>query len=172
MPEELGFSHLSQLDRDLLLCEFRGVGLAQLPAVLETGIDVSPSDSAIFVDGIDKAWEYGGFPKVILALRWDCLERTFREISADADPSEIERVTREYPTVVQSIDGGQLWCSRLHEKDPRLGSPYEVTYGRWVPGDPVDALHGVLIFAFPDQMPELEATLEGTGWDLRAPDAQ
>ncbi len=83
---------------------FRGVPLARLADVLRTGIDVTPTDAPIFgTDGVDKAFEYarpvggGTGPGLILALRGPHLERTFRDLDADASPAEIA-VTREtYP---------------------------------------------------------------------------
>jgi hypothetical protein len=41
---------------------------------------------------------------------------------------------------LRSEDGGKLWLSRLREGDRRLGTGYEISYGRWIPGDPWQAL--------------------------------
>ncbi len=49
-------------------CTFRGVASDRLRAVLRSGIDVEPPDSRIFAGPFDKAWEYGGWPKMLLAL--------------------------------------------------------------------------------------------------------
>jgi hypothetical protein len=70
---------LRELDPCLIACAFRGVGVDRLGAVLRSGIDVEPSDSVIYVDFFDKAWEYGGMPKVILALDRDFLDGTWRK---------------------------------------------------------------------------------------------
>jgi hypothetical protein len=48
-----------------------------------TGIDVEPTDARIYVAGLEKSWEYGGWPKVIMALDQEQLESTYREIPAD-----------------------------------------------------------------------------------------
>ena len=60
--------------------EFRGVGLDRLPAILATGVDVEPATAPIFVSDFDKAWEYGGWPKVVMAFNGMHLEHTYREV--------------------------------------------------------------------------------------------
>src|ERR1700679_703606 len=61
-------------------CGFRGVSIDSLPAVLQRGIDVRPTHAVIYVDHLEKALEYGGWPKVVLALKWDLIKQTFKEI--------------------------------------------------------------------------------------------
>ena len=48
----------------------RGVEIGRLPTILSTGIDVDPTDGVIYCEVGDKAYEYGGFPKVIMVLRY------------------------------------------------------------------------------------------------------
>ena len=48
--------------------DFRGVGLDRLQTILATGVDVEPTTAPIFVSDFDKAWEYGGWPKVVMAF--------------------------------------------------------------------------------------------------------
>ena len=60
--------------------DFRGIGLGRLPTILATGIDVEPTTAPIFVSDFDKAWEYGDWPKVIMALDGMHLDYTYREI--------------------------------------------------------------------------------------------
>lgn len=117
----------------------------RLSTVRATGIDVEPTDSAIYVGDFDKAWEYGGFPKLMLALDADRLEHTFTVLPDDADAETLAGVERRFPTVIRRQ--GELWCSRLDADDPRLGSPYEVEYCRWIPDDPFDALRALLVFS-------------------------
>ena len=138
---------LMELDRDMAGCEFRGINVDRLATVLATGIDVEPSDAVIYANSFDKAWEYGDFPKVVLALRPEALERTYRQIPADTPPEELSVIQERFPTVVPSVDGGHLWCSRLPADDTRVTTPYEAEYAWWVPGNPFAALYSVLVFA-------------------------
>jgi hypothetical protein len=55
--------------------EFRGVGLDRLPTILATGVDVEPTTAPIWVSTFEKAWEYGGLPKVVMAFDGSHLER-------------------------------------------------------------------------------------------------
>ena len=48
----------------------RGVAIDRLPTILSTGIDVDPTDRVIYCEIGDKAYEYGGFPKVVMVLRY------------------------------------------------------------------------------------------------------
>jgi hypothetical protein len=157
-PTDL-FGWQLDLDPTLPVKTYRGVGLDRLATVLTTGIDVEPSDSVIFADFIDKAWEYGGFPKVILALDPGRLERTFREIPADTPQDELDAVRERFPNVLTSADGETLWCSRMSIEDPRIASPYEWAYAWWIPGDPFEALRAVLLFASEDDTAQILSAL-------------
>lgn len=98
---------------DLIGCGFRGVSWDRLGVVLSTGIDVEPTDATIYVDGFDKALEYGGWPKVIVALRSAQLDSAFREVSADTPPAQLAELERAFGTRLPSVDGSKLWLSRL-----------------------------------------------------------
>jgi hypothetical protein len=135
---------------DYLTCEFRGVSLERLPTVLQQGIDIQPTTGVISADFPDKAFEYGGWPKVLLALNPHSLRRTFREISADSPEDEIQRVRCEFPTIVKSVDGSNLWCTPLREDDPRIATDYEIAYAHWIPGDAWTALKAIFIFIRPE----------------------
>src|SRR5262245_53739929 len=69
-----------QPDPPLVLCSFRAVGIDRLAIVLAKGVDVEPTNATIFVDFFSKAWEYGGWPKVVLAFDPSRLDRTWREV--------------------------------------------------------------------------------------------
>lgn len=140
---------LMELDRDFARCEFRAVSVDRVATVLATGIDVEPSDAVIYANDFDKAWEYGHFPKVVLALK--ALDRTHREVPADTSPAELAAIQERFPTVLPSVDGERLWCSRLPADDPRINTSYEVNHAWWVPGDPLDAQHSVLVFVRHDE---------------------
>jgi hypothetical protein len=135
---------------DSLECEFRAVAIDRLGAVLQDGIDVYPTTNVIYAEFSSKALEYGGWPKVLLALRRDSLHRTFREVPADISEEDLEEVRREFPTIIKSVDGSKLWCTRLSEDDPRIASSYEVAYAWWIPGDAWSALKSVFILVRPE----------------------
>ena len=144
---------LLALRPDLWGCAFRAVFLDRLGTVLEHGIDVTPTDSPIYVDDLSKASEYGDWPKVVLALRWDKLDRTFREVPADLPRAELDALKRIFTTELRSTDGKSLWLSRLRPDDRALAKPYEVDYARWIPGDPFDALVGVIVLDLMNEQP-------------------
>jgi hypothetical protein len=145
---------------DLLHCWFRGLSLARLAVVLQAGIDVEPPDSVIYVtQDLGKAWEYGGLPKLIVALDRDHLDRSYRELGTDSTEEEIAAVRARFPAVLRSEDGSKHWCSRLSQNDPRIASPYEVGYARWIPGDARAALRAALIFARPSDVPQVQKTI-------------
>jgi hypothetical protein len=130
----LDFEILMQLDREIAFgCIFRGVSIAQLEHVLRHGVDVSPTDSVIYADGIDKAWEYGGYPKLILALEQAKLERANQGVRPDT--TESERRLIEYTRLPEPVSEAQL--------------AYAEAYGWWIPDDARGALRG-LIIAYPD----------------------
>src|SRR6266540_17607 len=140
---------------DLLRCCFRGVSIDRLSTVLRTGIDVEPTDSIIFADcfGFGKAWEYGGWPKLILALNPRGLERTYREVAADLPVDQLAELRKRYPSVLKSSDGSRLWLSRFPENSPRIATGYETEYARWIPGDALKVLKALL--GFGPRAPEL-----------------
>ena len=131
--------------------EFRGVALDRLPAILANGVDVEPVTAPIFVSEFSKAWEYGGWPKAVMAFSRMHLECTYREIIiADTDTDEITRLMVDYPTRIEDQAGERLWLTRLPEADARAASSYEREFARWIPGDPFDALLAVFVFMIED----------------------
>lgn len=137
---------LAPIDKDLTCCSYRGLAAERLPSVLRNGVDVEPTDSVIYVEDFTKAWEYGGWPKLILAFHPGHLMPTHREVRVDTPEAELRKLRRIYPTVLKSKDGTRLWFSRMKKDDPRLASQYEVAYARCIPKDPFDALRAVLLF--------------------------
>lgn len=150
---------LLKMDRELCGCSFRGVSMDRLRYVLGTGIDVSPTDAPIYVDHISKAIEYGGWPKVLLALDVRQLDQTYREVDASLPEVEIALLQQRFPTMLKSTDGSKLWLSRLEEGDTRIGSPYEWQYARWIPGDPIKALKAIVVCASESDVPLIEGVL-------------
>jgi len=155
---------LGETFNGLLACRFRGISLDRLSVVLRTGIDVEPSDSPIYADFLDKAWEYGGVPKLILALDLSGLERTFKEIPADTPAGEVARLQERYPTLLPPSAGGTtIWLSRLAECDPHIATPYEYNSAWWIPGDPFTVLKCALLFGrHSDDLPERVKTILAT----------
>ena len=139
----------------LLYSEFRAVEIEHLQRILRKGIDVEPTDAVIFTGCFDKAWEYGGWPKVMIVLERSKLQRTYCEIPATIAPDELAKLRELYPAMVRSIDGTKLWLSRLAEDDPRITSSYETTYARWIQGDPFDVLKAIIVFADPEEQEQV-----------------
>jgi hypothetical protein len=155
------YQHRSPIgDVDLMLSfdvlqryvEYRGVGLDRLQTILTTGVDVEPTTATIFVAEFEKAWEYGGWPKVVMAFDGKQLERTYRDIIiSDTNADEIARLMVDYPTRIEDASGERLWLTRLEAIDSRAGTPYEYGFARWIPGDPFDALLAVFVFTPEDK---------------------
>lgn len=141
---------LRQLDLEPLDHQFRAVSLDRLKYVLSTGVDVEPADSVMWVDCFDKAWEYGGWPKLMMVFDHRALEPSFREVRSDIDPPELESLREDYPTMLESKDGTRLWLSRLPEGDRRVASAYERAYGRWIGRERGNPLRALLIFVRPE----------------------
>lgn len=112
--------------------------------VMQKRFDLLPTDAVIFADHLDKALEYGHWPKLVLALRLKSLKRSFKVVPATASHSDLEMIRRDYPAVVR-LDDGSLWCSRLREGDNRFASGYEKAYGWYVPGEPREALAAIFL---------------------------
>jgi hypothetical protein len=127
-------------------CDYRAVSLDRLGTILKTGIDVEPSDSVIYTGPFDKAWEYGGWPKVILMLDWQVMEKTSRQVHADTPPGELDVWRKSYPTELRSSDGIPYWLSRLPETSKRIATDYEIAHAWWIPGNALEALKAILIF--------------------------
>lgn len=145
---------------------FRGVPLARLADVLRTGIDVTPTDAPIFcTDGVDKAFEYarpvggGTGPGLILALRGTHLERTFRDLDADASPAEIAETRETYPHPAGN-PGGRIRFSRLADQST---PGYEEAYGYWIPGNACEALVGVCVLGQGSEVDETVAAALAAG---------
>jgi hypothetical protein len=116
---------------------------------MATGIDVVPADAVIYVNFLDKAWEYGGFPKLVLALKHDRLRTTFREVPVDTGAEELVELRKVYRTLLKSRDGRMLWLTRLPEGDRLIATPYETAYARWIPEHQFDSLLAAFVFARP-----------------------
>ena len=139
-----------ELDPSLELIKkstFRCVSLSRLESVVLNGVDVEPLDHQIYTTMFfDKAWEYGGWPKIAMAFDQKLINRTFKEVPFDTDKDELAEIRKTYPTMLTSADGKTLWLSRLAEDDPHIAKSYEIEYGCWIPGDPLQALSALIVF--------------------------
>jgi hypothetical protein len=137
-------------ESDFFGCQYRAVGIDRISVVMKSGIDVEPPDSVFYANAFDKALEYGGWPKVVMAIRNQSLDRTFRELPADTAAERIAELRNVFPTELRSADGTHLWLSRLAVDDPRLTTPYEFEYAWWIPGSTREALAAVFVLIHPD----------------------
>ena len=129
---------------------YRAVSFDRYRQILDTGTDVSPTDSVIWAnESLEKALEYGGQDKVIMIFDSRKLLRSYKVVPVGASESEIEWVEAIYGKHRILIDNGDnFWYSRLPPDDRRLASPYECEHGWFILGSPFEALLG-LILAFP-----------------------
>lgn len=123
----------------------RAVSIDRLRYITTFGCDVEPTTAPLYVDHVDKALEYGDWPKVLEIFHAGRLERTYAEVPSDTAPDQLAALTRTFPTKVPSADGKWFWLSRLAADDPRLAKPYEMDYARWIPGDPWEVLVACVI---------------------------
>jgi hypothetical protein len=156
MPLEVNNAICSIIPEEYSLCSFRAVSVDRLTAVVGTGIDVEPTNAVIWVNFLSKALEYGGWPKVVMALDHRFMKRSYIEIEADIAEEDLALIRREYPTLVRSIDGSKLYCSRLKEDAPQLNTAYEWDSAWWIPGDPLRALKAVFVFFRPKVSEDIE----------------
>lgn len=145
------YQQMKDIEEKYYGCLFRGVAIDRYEPIVRNYIDVEPTDAVIFADFLEKAIEYGDWPKLILILQSKSMSRSFRCVPATTSPAELERIRREYPTVVDLKDG-TLWFSRLQQGDSRLASAYESAYGWYVSGDPRDALAALVICCRPEDL--------------------
>jgi hypothetical protein len=125
---------------------YRAVSLDSLDHVLRTGIDVVPTDAAIWAaDDPKKAMEYGGNDKAILVLDGTRMKRSFCELESNASPEAIMATELVFGSDFDITTDGARWYSRLPRADRRRCSAYEIAYGWYVPGNPSAALAAVII---------------------------
>lgn len=157
------YCHVSEFDmfdmdknlfgKEFLSCVFRSVSVDRLACVLNNGVDVLPTNSVIFADYLDKAMEYGDWPKVIMALDPKHMQRTFKEVDSTIPEDELAELMKIYPTKIESKDGSRYWLTKLDENDNRIASDYEIGYAWWIPNSPWDCLKMILLLRRPhDEM--------------------
>ena len=141
------FDLLLNLDKNLLSCAFRGTKFQNLLHILNHGVDVDPNNPIIYADVFEKAWEYGGWPKIILGYDYDCLEKTYKEVSTDISEDRYLELKKKYPTEMKSVDGNKIWFTKLDADDTRVATQYEISYAKWIKCAPAEALQVIFIFA-------------------------
>ena len=144
------------LSKKIITSTYRAVSFERLENIIKYGVDVYPTDSVIYCDTLEKAMEYGGWPKVVMAFDMKRLQKTFKEVSANIDPNELEKLRSIYPTMEESKDGSKLWLSRLNFDDPRRGSGYEIAYAWWIQASPWDCLEFVLLVGLSEDQIQLK----------------
>jgi hypothetical protein len=143
--------------KEFLCCAFRSVSIDKLPAIMKNGIDVVPTDSPIYVGDLDKALEYGGWPKVVMALNWERLKHTYSCVDSNISEAELCELMKTYSTKLESVDGSNYWLSRLDKDDLRATTDYERAYGRWIPDNPFDCLTMVMVIARPSDVSKISS---------------
>lgn len=135
------------LTKKLSRCPFfRCVSFDRIQTIFRTGVDVEPSWHHIYVtSSYDKALEYGSAKKVMLVYDPEYLHKTCRVVPTTTPLDELHELSSEFPTRFTSKDQRNYFFSRLPENDTAVGSPYENEYGRWIPGDPFEALKAVIL---------------------------
>ena len=124
----------------------RCVNIDRLPMIVRNGCDVEPTDSVLWVDQhLDKVLEYGGDEKVMMLFKEDRTQPAYKRVPTSIAQNQLEELRKLYPTVIPSADGSTLSLSRLPKHDTRVDS-YDAIYGRWIPGDPFEALVGIILF--------------------------
>jgi hypothetical protein len=133
---------------DLAGSAFRGVAFGRLEQVMTTGIDVEPPDRPFYVAEFEKAMEYGDWPKVMLALDYDALDRPWRRVREETSPDDLSALREIFPIEVRDARGG-LWLTKVIRDRLEASFQYDIDYGRWIPGSPWDALRAVLVLTHP-----------------------
>ncbi|MET3124393.1 hypothetical protein AAKU67_004008 [Oxalobacteraceae bacterium GrIS 2.11] len=142
------------LPKDVVCSDYRCVSIDRLPVIVNNGIDVFPTNSVIYVDFPDKAFEYGGWPKVLLVLNSKQLSPTWEEVEVTASAEKLEAIRKTHRTEILSEDGSKYWFSRLHEDDPKVTTAYERLYAKYIPGDAQSALIAAFVFAGSEWSPQ------------------
>ncbi|HEV8281550.1 MAG TPA: hypothetical protein VGQ02_06820 [Candidatus Limnocylindrales bacterium] len=147
---------------ELVDSQYRSVTLGRLERVLSTGIDVEPPTAVFSTDSWDKALEYGGWPKLLLVLNQNLLAHSTVRVPADTPAERLEELRAVRPTLVPSLDGRWLCLSRL--TDHRACDPYDIDFGRWIPGRPLDALRAAVVLSHPRHGGRSAVALELEPW--------
>lgn len=147
---------------------FRGTSLDRLPTILTTGVDVTPTDAIIYCAELEKAYEYGKGTRVIAAYRWGkpgpdgtkvrVMGRAIVHVFDDTSPETRAEYEISHPYVLPTQPGApQSRCRVEPETAARRG--YLGPYGKYLTGDPFDALVAILIYGSPEGLADARAVL-------------
>ncbi|MDR7252259.1 hypothetical protein J2X46_001235 [Nocardioides sp. BE266] len=144
---------------------YRGVNLDRLPVILEHGVDVEPTDAIIYCGPLEKAYEYGRLPKVVMVYRTadergDVIVQpavtTIHDITSPADAASRRR---SHPHEMQRAEGSPIVLCRVAPESEAHYAYYRA-YGRFIPGDPWDALIAILVFGDAEALSAARAVIE------------
>lgn len=124
---------------------FRGVKVPLLERVLRAGIDVEPTNAHWYGGELEKALEYGGDYPAVLIIDGNRIERAVLDVEADAPAHEhVAAKAWSVGDPARVRDGKYLRYSRLPIDNSKRGTSYETSYAWYIPGDPKEALLGVI----------------------------
>lgn len=130
--------------RDVDLPIYRGVDQGAAERAIESGIDVVPSDAHWFGGPLEKALEYGGDYPHVLIIDGGAVERTSRQVAGSAPQADHDSARVWAGSEGWKGRGGWFNYSRLPHTDNARGTDYEAAYAWFIPGNPLDALLGVI----------------------------
>jgi hypothetical protein len=147
LDEHIGFPLFVSLFKKLGITPiYRGIDPANINNVLCNGVDRNPFYGT---DSFEKALEYGGEYPLVLVLNGSRVENSFSTIYPDADghAEKLAAARLEFSSdgAYDEVTGRWLF-SRFPESDRGRFTDYEAAYGKYLTGEPQDALLALLRF--------------------------
>ena len=151
------------LKKDILNV-YRGTDFSRLEFVLKHGVEgENPTDAFWAIPiGIDKALEYGGYPKILLCYDFKQCKKSYEIVkNSNENAAQISKLKNIYKSSLYSKDNKEIWFSMFPENDKRndnrIGKPYEMEYGYYIPKDQKKALKYIVAIAYgEDWLSQLE----------------
>ncbi|MGH3331439.1 MAG: hypothetical protein ACRDPJ_09055 [Nocardioidaceae bacterium] len=146
----------------------RGVEIGRLPTILSSGIDVDPTHGIIYCEFGDKAYEYGGFPKVIMVFRYkndagrQVTLPVFRTVFPNSSPDSVAEARKLYPFQLGRDSAGREHRCRV-QPESQAHANYLSACGYFIPGNPWDALTAVFVFGIREHLDAARAVVEAFG---------
>lgn len=127
---------------------YRGIDPAALPRILRHGIDVYPTNSPLWAGSLEKALEYGRGEsgQMVLVLDRKKVRVSFASISGAGSAEAIASTEVEFGSQYDSMPDGGRYYSRWPKGNQNRNLAYEGEHGYYVPGEPFDAIVGLLYF--------------------------
>ncbi|WP_027137402.1 hypothetical protein [Gaetbulibacter saemankumensis] len=133
---------------------FRGTDFSRLTYVINHGVEgENPTDAFWAIPfSIDKALEYGGYPKMLLCYDFEQCQRSYERIkNTDENAVQISKLKNTYKSFLYSKDNKEIWFSMFGDNDERnynrIGTPYEMSYGYYIPKNQKKALKYIVAIA-------------------------